>query len=101
MEIFDYVMKKARIPYKRVHVPGIPPQSYGKKMENGSWTGFLGAIQRVSFKIPRTDSQGLVDTYAGDFTLDRERIIAFNFTTPYSLEATIMLAPDRPKVRFL
>ena len=45
VEVFDYIMRKAHIEYVRVPL-GIV-FNYGDEYENGTWSGYLGAVQQA------------------------------------------------------
>lgn len=49
VEILDFVLRKAGIAYVRVplNISGV----YGALANNGSWTGYLGAIQQMRTRL--------------------------------------------------
>ena len=56
-----------------------------------------GQTKSKHIRCAKTKVQGLVDTVAAEFTPTSQRIRAFVFTTPFTIEAIVGAAPNTPE----
>ena len=79
LEAFDYIMHKARIPFTVRRL--MYADEYGV-YKNGTWTGYLGHLQRNS-----------VDLVVAPYWPLEVRLHDFDFTAPYGIERVMATIP--------